>query len=39
MPVDLKADSSDSDNNIFIFIIGTQATCRIKLFFFFTEFG
>ena len=39
VPVDLKVDSSDSDNNIFIFIIGTHATCRIKLFIFFTEFG
>ena len=34
VPVDLKVDSSDSDNNIFIFMIGTQATCRIKLFFY-----
>ena len=32
VPVDLKADSSDSDNNIFIFIIGMHATSRIKLF-------
>ena len=31
--VDLEADSSDSDNNIFIFIIGIRATSRIKLFF------
>ena len=30
MPVDLEADSSDSDNNIFIFIIGIHATSRIK---------
>ena len=29
VPVDLKADSSDSDNNI-IFIIGIRATSRIK---------
>ena len=34
VPVDLEADSSDSDNNIFIFIIGICATSRIKLFFF-----
>ena len=33
MPVDLKVDSSDSDNNIFIFMIGIRATSRIKLFF------
>ena len=33
VPVDLEADSSDSDNNIFIFIIGICATRRIKLFF------
>ena len=32
--VDLEADSSDSDNNIFIFIIGIRATSRIKLFFY-----
>ena len=32
VPVDLKADSSDSDNSIFIFIIGIRATSRIKLF-------
>ena len=35
VPVDLEADSRDSDNNIFIFIIGIHATSRIKLFFFF----
>ena len=34
VPVDLKADSRDSDNNIFIFIIGIRAT-RIKLLFFY----
>ena len=34
VPVDLKADSSDSDNNIFIFIIGIRATHRIKLCFY-----
>ena len=34
MPVDLEADSSDSDNNIFIFVIGIRATSRIKPFFF-----
>ena len=33
VPVDLEADSSDSDNNIFIFIIGIHATSRIKLSF------
>ena len=32
--VDLEADLSDSDNNIFIFIIGIRATSRIKLFFY-----
>ena len=30
MPVDLEVDSSDSDNDVFIFITGTQATSRIK---------
>ena len=39
VPVDLEADSRDSDNNIFIFIIWIRATSRIKLllkiFFFF----
>ena len=40
VPVDLEADSRDSNNNIFIFIIGIRATSRIKLFpFFFTVFG
>ena len=33
VPADLEADSRDSDNNIFIFIIGIRATSRIKLFF------
>ena len=33
VPVDLEVDSRDSDNNIFIFIIGIRATSRIKLFF------
>ena len=33
VPVDLEADSSDGDNNIFIFIIGIHATSRIKRFF------
>ena len=33
VPVDLEADSRDSDNNIFIFIIGIRATGRIFLFF------
>ena len=32
--VDLEADSSDGDNNLFIFIIGIRATSRIKLFFY-----
>ena len=35
VPVALEADSRDSDNNIFIFIIGIRATSRIKFFFFF----
>ena len=35
--VDLEADSSDSDNNIFILIIGIHATSRIKPFL--TVFG
>ena len=41
VPVDLKVDSSDSDNNIFIFIIGIHATSKINPFFssFFTVFG
>ena len=34
VPVDLEADSSDSDNNLFIFITGINATSRIKLFFY-----
>ena len=38
VPVDLKADLSDSDNDIFIFILGIHATSRIKLLFF-TVFG
>ncbi len=38
VPVDLEADSSDSDNNIFSFVIGIRATLRIKLSFF-TVFG
>ena len=33
VPGDLEADSSDSDNNIFILIIGICATSRIKIFF------
>ena len=33
VPVDLQVDLSDSDNNIFIFIIGIRATSRIKLLF------
>ena len=35
VPVDLDTDLRDSDNNIFIFIIGIRATSRIKLFLFF----
>ena len=35
VPVDLEADSRDSDNNILIFIIGIHATSRINFFFFF----
>ena len=35
VPVDLDADLSDSDNNIFIFITGICATSRIKLLFFY----
>ena len=38
VPVDLEVDSSDNDNDIFIFIIGIYATNRIKPFFF-TVFG
>ena len=34
VPVDLEADSRDSNNNIFIFIIGMRATSRIKGCFF-----
>ena len=34
LPADLEADSSDSDNDIFTFITGSQATSRIKLLFF-----
>ena len=34
MPVDLEADSSDSDN-IFIFVIGIRATSRITFFIFY----
>ena len=39
VPVDLEVDSSDSDNDIFTFIIGIHATSRIKMFFFNTVFG
>ena len=35
VPVDLEADSGDSNNNIFIFIIGIPATSRIKHFCFY----
>ena len=38
VPVDLETDSSDSNNDIFIFSFGIQATSRIKLFFY-TLFG
>ena len=31
VPVGLEADSSDSDNNNFIFIIGIRVTRKIKL--------
>ena len=34
MPVDLKADSSDREYNIFIFIIGIRATSKINLLYF-----
>ena len=37
MLADLEADSNDSDNSIFIFIIGICATSR--RIFFFTVFG
>ena len=33
--VDLKTDSRDSDNDIFIFTIGIQATNRMKLLLFY----
>ena len=32
VPVDLKKDSSDNDNDILIFITGIHAASRIKLF-------
>ena len=39
VPVDLEADSNDSDNNIFIFIIGICATSgRIIIFTVFGQF-
>ena len=34
VPVDLEADSRDSNNKIFIFIIGIRATRRIIIIFF-----
>ena len=34
VPVDIEADWSDSNNNIFLFIIGIRATSRIKLLFY-----
>ena len=39
VPVDLEADSSDSDNDIFTFIIGIHATSRIKKKKKYTVFG
>ena len=39
VPVNLEADSRDSDNDIFIFITEIRATSRIKLFFILTVFG
>ena len=40
VPVDLEADSSDSNNDIFIFIIGIHETTRKQNeTFFFTVFG
>ena len=39
VPVDLEADLRDSDNNIFIFVIGIHATSRINLLFKKTVFG
>ena len=42
VPVDRKVDSSDSNNNTFIFITGIHATSKINpffSFFFFTVFG
>ena len=33
VPVNLEADLSDSDKNIFIFVVGIRATNRIKLLF------
>ena len=33
VPVDLEADLSDTDNGIFILLIGIHATSRIKLFY------
>ena len=35
VPIDLEADLSDSDNDIFIFIIGIHATSRRKPLFFY----
>ena len=34
VPVDLETDSSDSNNGIFIFSFGIQATSRIKILFY-----
>ena len=34
VPVDFEADLRDSDNNIFLFIIGIHATSRLKVFFY-----
>ena len=38
VPVDLKVDSRDSNNNIFIFIIGFCATHRTFFFLLFRQF-
>ena len=38
VPADLEVDSSDSDNDIFIFVIRIHATSRIKTSSFFSLF-
>ena len=35
VPVDLGVDSSDSNNNIFIFVIGIRATSTIFILFYY----